>query len=99
MPHRRFLKRQSARVMGHARASNPARMCLGLDPEAGESPKILFDDAGVRSRREREIRPRPSRLADSCLLICAGEIMVVNVLASLPCVCISNLSLSLKLPA
>jgi hypothetical protein len=25
-------------------------MCLGLDPEAGESPKILFDDAGDGSR-------------------------------------------------
>jgi hypothetical protein len=29
-----------------ARASNPARICLGRDREAGESPKILFDDAG-----------------------------------------------------
>ena len=32
--------------MGHTRLP-PPRICLGLDPEAGESPKILFDDAGV----------------------------------------------------
>jgi hypothetical protein len=35
--------------MSQVRASNPARICLGLDPDAGESPKILFDDAGVGS--------------------------------------------------
>ena len=32
------------------RVYNPARVCLGLDPESGESPKILFDDAGDGSR-------------------------------------------------
>jgi hypothetical protein len=35
--------------MSHVCASNPARICLGLDPEAGESPMILFDDAGAES--------------------------------------------------
>jgi hypothetical protein len=35
----------------HTRASNPARIRIRRDREAGESPKILFDDAGDGSRQ------------------------------------------------
>ena len=57
------------RVMSHVRASNPARICLGLDPEAGESPKTLFDDAGVvQVVSEDQAAARVGQSCGVCLL-------------------------------